>query len=1367
MSLDLGLDTPVSTSSASPGAAPLPRPERTRWQPLRIGLVELFHYDAEEFWFRDGHLLLRGNNGTGKSKVLSLTLPFLFDASLSAVRVEPDGDRSKRMEWNLLMGRYERRVGYTWVEFGRRDPDGNEHYLTLGCGLSAVAGRSRVDAWHFVTEQRVGEELHLLSPERVVMSREKLASALDGRGRIADSARDYKREVDTRLFGLGDRYEGLIETLIQLRQPQLSKKPDEQSLSGALSNALPELPRAVLEDVADAMNQLTAYREELTQIERVRDAVGDFGKRYRSYSQIQARRQARVLRQAQTEFDKHSQALHEASAQRDAAGARARDHERRCEALKLQVVRDRAVLDELKSDPAMRDANRLEELERAARDAQRDLDDASKRAAHSEAQRQREFAESSRRERDLASTREDLAARAQEARKQAELAGIAREHDALAEQTDRGALRGALEGIARRRGEQVQQLRTQLRACEVRRAEREKVETRALERRSELERAEVDARHADQALLQSAARFVDDFRGYLAGLRVLSIADPEAGLAELADWVVSLDGELPLRRLLEDARHEAQAQHAAERSELTARDRRLAADDDALAAEAERLRSGEQLRPLASPTRAPEARADRPGAPLWELVEFREHVPARARAGLEAALEGAGLLDAWVTPQGFVLQPDTHDAWLTPGAARQHSLLDWLLPSPAPGVDGARIEALLASIAADAQEPDADSWISASGQYRVGRLRGAHDKPEALYLGRAAREQARQRRLAELALLRAQIATQRQALAAARELLDERERALQRELRATPQDDALRSAHARFVQLEKLRRACQERLASVEVELAEATERLHGALRALEQDARDLALPSDPALLAGIERALSEYRANARELVAASAALDRAQHEYAQQRERALRVQQTAEADLAASRERTQVLEETCARRDLLRAAVGESVAALKLRLHAADRAVREGSATLEGEQEQLSEAAQARARAEQRVEDQAATLNERIVLRQAAVERLRGFAATGLLGIAARELELPAGDSWTIDPALHLARRIEVLFASVSAEDRDWSRIQDEIGRDYTQLGQSLAALGQRAAMEPTEYGLVVQIVYGNRAERPDLLEQQLASEVEQRRGILSAREREVLENHLQAEVAAYLQRLLREAEDRVLRINDELKRRPTSTGVYFKLEWEALPEGEAGAPVGLAAARARLLRRSSDAWSAEDRDVVGNFLQLRIEAERSANDMGPLVDHLARALDYRHWHRFRVKRWHDGAFRPLSGPASSGERALGLTVPLFAAASSYYESGASQHAPRLVLLDEAFAGIDDEARAHCMALIREFDLDFVMTSEREWGCYATLPGVSICQVVRREGIDGVYVSRWTWDGRARREAPDPDRRLFGRAAT
>jgi uncharacterized protein (TIGR02680 family) len=321
--------------------------------------------------------------------------------------------------------------------------------------------------------------------------------------------------------------------------------------------------------------------------------------------------------------------------------------------------------------------------------------------------------------------------------------------------------------------------------------------------------------------------------------------------------------------------------------------------------------------------------------------------------------------------------------------------------------------------------------------------------------------------------------------------------------------------------------------------------------------------------------------------------------------------------------------------------------------------------------------------------------------------------------------------------------------------------RIQNDISRDFTTLTQAMSAQGHQAQAETSDYGLIVQIVYQNRPERPDVLERRLETEIAQRKEILTARERTVLENHLQAEVAAGLQRLLQDAERRVQTINAELGRRATSTGVRFKLEWQPLPEGEEGAPLGLVAARSRLLNTAADAWSVEDRRLVGEFLQNRIAVERSRDDGGVLLDHLSRALDYRRWHRFRVKRYQDGAWRPLSGPASSGERALGLTVPLFAAASSHYASAEYPYAPRLVLLDEAFAGIDDEARAHCMALIREFDLDFVMTSEREWGCYAELPGLAICNLVRREGVDAVFVSRWSWDGRARREEADPSRRF------
>jgi hypothetical protein len=75
--------------------------------------------------------------------------------------------------------------------------------------------------------------------------------------------------------------------------------------------------------------------------------------------------------------------------------------------------------------------------------------------------------------------------------------------------------------------------------------------------------------------------------------------------------------------------------------------------------------------------------------------------------------------------------------------------------------------------------------------------------------------------------------------------------------------------------------------------------------------------------------------------------------------------------------------------------------------------------------------------------------------------------------------------------------------------------------------------------------------------------------------------------------------------------------------------------------------------------------------------------------------------------------------------------------------------------MLDEAFAGVDDRARAKCLGLLAAFDLDVLMTSEREWGCYAEVPGLAIAQLSRIDGIAAVLVTRWEWDGAGLQQAP------------
>jgi hypothetical protein len=66
----------------------------------------------------------------------------------------------------------------------------------------------------------------------------------------------------------------------------------------------------------------------------------------------------------------------------------------------------------------------------------------------------------------------------------------------------------------------------------------------------------------------------------------------------------------------------------------------------------------------------------------------------------------------------------------------------------------------------------------------------------------------------------------------------------------------------------------------------------------------------------------------------------------------------------------------------------------------------------------------------------------------------------------------------------------------------------------------------------------------------------------------------------------------------------------------------------------------------------------------------------------------------------------------------------------------------------------VDDDSRAKCLGLLATFDMDVVMTSEREWGCYPQVPGLGISHLARQDGVDAVLVTPWRWDGRERRRA-------------
>jgi uncharacterized protein (TIGR02680 family) len=1368
----------------------LPAPCSERWKPLRAGLVDMFYYDQEEFWFHDGRLLLRGNNGTGKSKVLALTLPFLLDGDLAPHRVEPDGDRQKRMEWNLLLGGKHpstERLGYTWLEFGRRDADGTEEFCTIGCGLKAVSGRGIARHWFFVTSQRPGAGLHLLPDSRVPLTREKLREEIGSHGFVYDRAADYRRAVDEHLFGLGaHRYEALVNLLIQLRQPQLSKKPDEKLLSRALTEALPPLSPGLVTTVAEAFRGLDEERDALRSLGEAQEAANAFLGHYRRYAKVAAKRKSTGPRQTTARYENLGKDLATAEEAFTAAQHQLDLAQGDLAALEEQYAELTARRDALQADPAMRDAERLDQLlehaqrkdrdahhqeseqSRLARQVQRHADRSAEAAQQAGgrrgklAQALREAAGSAAEARCAGQHRSAVAALDSEGEQQA--GPGSRQDDTFYYMTaTEGPAAGLLaharreaQALADRQAQAVAQL-GQLLSEAAGRNERLRAAREAEGQRSaEVQAAADRVTSAEEAVAERMRQLLDANRAYLGGLAELRVADPDELMTALESWGLTGEGANPATAVVADAAHEAGAELGRLTGELDGQRAQHVTRANELAGAIARLRAGGHDIPPVPYTRVPGVRESRPGAPLWRVTDFAPGLPEAERAGLEAALEAAGILDAWVTPDGNLVNGDVMvvSGYAPVAGESAASLLVPAIDQADPQAAALGEESVATVLRAIGSDPSAagssTAWVTTDGRWGNGVLSGAWRKHQAGYIGEGAREATRRARLAELEreldgerTVIAQIDTGLADLRA-------RQGRLADEHRRVPADAAVRDAHT--VSAEQRRQLTRARTEQAEAaaKVRQRQEELAAAQAAAAEFATDVSLPADPDELANIRTGVEAYR------VALAGLWPAAESAYS-----AIRAAADAEAELGGSRqllldageraaEAREAADAAARTHAELLATVGTAVEELQRQLGEVTSALtRHKSAERDARQREQA-ALEARGKADGKQGELRTQIEEAARQRDDAVREFQAFAATGLLRVAVTSLEIPGTEQpWTPTPTVLLARAVNAELESTDDGDTAWDRIQKRVTEEHKLLADAMAAHGHSAGMTLSEGVIVIDVVFqGRRHDLPGLAEA-LEAEVVQRNALLSAREREILENHLLNEVAGTLHELISAAEAEVRQMNDELESRPTSTGMKLRLIWQQARS----APEGLDRVRLKL-RQTIDAWSAADRALVGAFLQQRIAAEHADNPAAGWAEALTLALDYRGWHEFVIQRYQDGQWRPASGPASGGERALVVSVPLFAAASSHYKSAGNPHAPRLIALDEAFAGVDDDSRAKCLGLLATFDMDVVMTSEREWGCYPQVPGLSICQLSRQEGIDAILVTPWRWDGRERRPA-------------
>ena len=166
-----------------------------RWKMNRIGFVNFWLYDEEDFEFADGKLLPERSEWFRKIYYNTEFIPFVLMVTVRQAVLDPFGSSDRRMEYYFIgeEGK-EESTGYLYLEFRKAD---SEEYRTIGIGQKAKRGNQWTSGGFVILDgRRIGTDMKLykeVGSNRIPYDRRGNEGCTWGRKLFTDSQSESKK----------------------------------------------------------------------------------------------------------------------------------------------------------------------------------------------------------------------------------------------------------------------------------------------------------------------------------------------------------------------------------------------------------------------------------------------------------------------------------------------------------------------------------------------------------------------------------------------------------------------------------------------------------------------------------------------------------------------------------------------------------------------------------------------------------------------------------------------------------------------------------------------------------------------------------------------------------------------------------------------------------------------------------------------------------------------------------------------------------------------------------------------------------------------------------------------------------------------